>query len=310
MNEKMLIESLIKGMPRSKAQLNKPFESDSEILEFCGSKLLFNTDEFSSEDLFVDNDPYILGYNIAVAAISDIYASGGTPLYYAHSLTINEMFTDKYIREFYNGIADVLKLTDTAFIGGDFGRAEAWRCCVSVIGTSERPILRSGAKAGDVIYITGKIGSGNIQAAAKIHNINIVKTKFNLRRKEAEQLRQHVTSCIDTSDGVFNGINMIAQMSNTGFTIYDLPYSKAGIILSKILRLPKEMLFFCECGEYELLFTAPPNIKLPFYKIGEVTSGEKLLNGKDISKMNMSAREFENPKDYLKAVKNLCDELL
>ena len=310
MNEKNIIEKLIKNMPRSDIQLNKPFESDAEILEFAGKKLLYSMDEFSDEDLFMMNDPFVLGHNIAVAAISDIYASGGIPMFYAHSLTINETFTEKYLEKFYEGIAAVLRKANTAFIGGDFGKAESWRCCASVIGTSERPILRSTAKPGDVIYITGEIGAGNIQAAAKLYHTNVAKIKFKLRNQEAEMIRKVASSCIDTSDGVNNAINTIANMSGVGFAIEHLPYLRVGAILAKILGLPKEMLFFCECGEYELLFTAPPEITLPFHRLGKITACEKTLQGKDISKFNISAREFENPKDYLKAVKFLCDELL
>lgn len=310
MNEKNIIEKLIKNMPRSDIQLNKPFESDAEILKFAGKKLLYSMDEFSDEDLFMMNDPFVLGHNIAVAAISDIYASGGIPMFYAHSLTINETFTEEYLEKFYKGIAAVLRKANTAFIGGDFGKSESWRCCASVIGTSERPILRSTAKPGDVIYITGEIGAGNIQAAAQLYHTNVAKIKFKLRNQEAEMIRKVASSCIDTSDGVNNAINTIANMSGVGFAIEHLPYLRVGAILAKILGLPKEMLFFCECGEYELLFTAPPEITLPFHRLGKITACEKTLQGKDISKFNISAREFENPKDYLKAVKFLCDELL
>jgi len=57
------------------------------------------------------------------------------------------------------------------------------------------------------------------------------------------------------------------------------------------------------------LLTAPPEVCLPFYKIGRVTESEKLLNGNDISKINVSTREFENMADYLKVMKKLCEEL-
>jgi len=310
MTETELIEKLIKLMPRSDMQLNKPFESDSEILRFNTENMLFSTDEFSAEDLLLDKNPYILGYNIAAASISDIYASGGVPVFYAQSLTINKMFTEKYLMNFYAGVADVLKETNTSFMGGDFGKANDWRCCTSVIGSAEKPILRSGAKEGDNIYFTGKVGAGNVQAAAKLYNINVAKIKFNLRNKEAEIIRQNATSCIDTSDGVFNALMTISRMSNVGFEVFDLPYMNAGKIAARLMGIPKELLFLCECGEYELLFTAPENVELPFYKIGKIIKGKKIFNNKDVSKINISAREFEDAKEYLKVVKKACEELL
>ena len=310
MTEGELIVKLAKLMPRTDLQENELFESDSEILNFASKKMLFTTDEFSGEDMFSEKDPYILGHNIAVGAISDIYASGGVPMFYAHSLTVNELFNENFLVKFYKGVSDILKTAGVGFIGGDFGRAGEWRCCTSVIGVSEMPILRSGAKAGDSIYITGKVGSGNLQAAAKIYNIDTVKIKFSLRKDEAELIRQHATSCIDTSDGVFNAVNTISNMSSTGFELFNIPYIKAGTMMAKLLGLPKEMLFLCECGEYELLFTSAPDVDLPFYKIGRITESGKLLNNKDISKINISAREFKEMSGYMKVVKKLCEELL
>lgn len=310
MTETELIKKLIQLMPRTDMQLNKPFESDSEILRFNTEPMLFTTDEFSSEDLFLEKDPYTLGYNIAVASISDIYASGGVPVFYAQSLTINKMFTEKYLKDFYSGVACVLRETNTSFIGGDFGKGNDWRCCTSVIGSVQKPILRSGAEEGDNIYITGKVGAGNLQAAARLYNINVAKIKFSLRNKEAETIRQNATSCIDTSDGVFNALMTISEMSNIGFEIFDLPYIKTGKIASRIMDLPEEMLFLCECGEYELLLTAPENVELPFYKVGRIIQDKKIFKNKDISKIRINAREFENTKDYLKAVRKVCEELL
>ncbi len=315
MNEEQSINELIKEMPRSKNQLNKAFESDSEILsgvdlDFSGHNLLFSTDEFSDEDLFCTRDPFLLGHNIAVGALTDIYASGGEPLFYAHSLCIDEQFSKKYLDQFYKGIAGVLKEAGAVFIGGDFGKAKAWRCTTSVIGRARKPLLRSTARVGDSIYITGAIGGGNIGAVAKLMHIDIAKIKFRLPNKEAQTIREVATACMDTSDGVYQAVNTIAQMSGVGFSLDNLPYHKAGGIASKMLRLPKELLLFCECGEYELVFTTPKEIKLPFYKIGEITKEQKTLYGKDISSFDLRARAFEDPKDYLKAVKSLCDALL
>lgn len=310
MTERELIEKLAVLMPKTGLQQNGIFESDSEILRFGDRNLLFTTDEFSSEDMFAENDPYVLGHNIAVASVSDIYAGGGEPLFYAHSLTINKMFNENFLEKFYMGVSDVLKAAGVAFIGGDFGKAGEWRCCASLIGVSDRPILRSGAKTGDDIYVTGKVGGGNLQAAARIYNINAAKIKFNLRKDEAEIIRRHATSCMDTSDGLWSAVNTVSRMSETGFELFNIPYIKAGRLAAKLLGLPEEMLFLCECGEYELLVTAPPDISLPFYKIGRITESGKLLNGKDISGINVSAREFENMADYMKAVKKLCVELL
>lgn len=309
MQEKEWIERLIKLMPRSDSQLNNPFESDSEILKSQSGFLLFNIDEFSGEDLFLEHDPYVLGHNIACGTLSDIYASGGIPQYFALSLTIDKHFTPKYTELFYKGIADVLRHANVSFIGGDFSKSSTWRCNACAIGESKKPILRSGANVGDSIYLTGALGAGNVAAAVRLYHAPFLKIEFNLKHKDAALMRTCATSCIDTSDGVYKAVSSIADESRVGFALDYLPYAKSGRILSKVLHLPEEMLFFCECGEYELLFTAPPEAELPFLKIGTVTEHKRTLKGMDISNIKISAREFEDPKKYLKAVQTICEEL-
>lgn len=309
MQEKEWINRLIKLMPRSDLQINKPFESDSEILKSQNSFLLFNIDEFSGEDLFLEQDPYVLGHNVACGTLSDIYASGGIPQYFALSLTLDQQFTPQYTERFYQGIADVLRKANVSFIGGDFSQSDTWRCNACAIGETKKPILRSGAKAGDVIYLTGALGAGNVAAAARLYHVPFSKIAFNLKHEDARLVRTCATSCIDTSDGVYQAVLSIADESQVGFALDRLPYVKAGKLLAKVLRLPEEMLFFCECGEYELLFTAPPDAELPFIKIGTVMEHERTLKGRDISNIKISAREFKDPKQYLKAVQTICEEL-
>ena len=299
MKEKEFIDIINEVMPRSPLQVNKPFETDSEILELKHENgfLLFSTDEYSAEDMLVESDAFVLGHNIAVGTLSDNYATGGVPKYYAQSLTINAMFTQEYLRNFHRGVAAVLDQANVAFIGGDFGKSSLWRCTSSAIGFAERVVRRSGAKVGDAIYITGKIGAGNMQALK-------IKKRFTLRNAEAEVIRQCATSCIDTSDGLWNAINLIAAQSKTGFELHDLPYDAMGLRVAKSLGYPKEMLFFGEGGEFELLFTSPQI--LPFHKIGHITENSKTLDGKDISSFDLSAREFDCVEDYIEAVKEIC----
>lgn len=325
--EKEMIEVIHKHMPRSASQLNQLFEADSEIVDFHGKSLLYNIDEFSEEDLFRDEDPYVLGWNMAIGSISDILASGGKPKYYAHSLVIQTSWTKDYVEKLSLGIAEVLREVGAAFIGGDFGISKTWRYTGSVIGDLEGPpMLRSGAKVGDGIFVTGPIGFGNVEAAIVLYSENPLvkhitgrwKNSLRLRSKEAEVIKRYSCCCIDTSDGVFNALNVISEMSRTGFVVGNLSYVKSGLLLAKALNIPKEMLFLGECGEYELLFTLSKEAeeeflneaqeeKLKFYKIGEVKEqGHKSLRERDrkidFTTYDLRARDYTDPKDYLRDV--------
>ncbi|MDO0824170.1 thiamine-phosphate kinase [Desulfosporosinus nitroreducens] len=327
--EQEIIEVINRHMPRSTSQVNNLFESDSEIVAFHGKSLLYNIDEFSEEDLLREDDPYMLGWNMATGSISDILASGGSPKFYAHSMVIRDSWTKDYVEKLSLGVAQVLKKVGATFIGGDFGISKTWRYTGSVIGDLEgQAMLRSGAKVGDGIFLTGPIGRGNVEAALKLYEQNLLvkhlagrwKNSFQLRSKEAEVIKRYSRCCIDTSDGVFNALGSISEMSGTGFVVGSLPYVKSGLLLAKTLNLPKEMLFLGECGEYELLFTLGKEAeddfleealkkKLTFYKIGEVKDpGIKSLWEKareiDLRTYTLRARDWKDPRDYLRNVAN------
>ncbi|MDD2497603.1 MAG: AIR synthase related protein [Desulfitobacteriaceae bacterium] len=329
--EKEMIDLINRHMPRSPKQINQPFQADAEIIQFMESTLLYNIDEFSEEDLFRDNDPYVLGWNMAAGTISDILASGGSPKFYAHSLTACHSWGENYLELLARGIGAVLKETGTAFIGGDFGVSSVWRYTGSVIGElNGSPLLRNEAKIGEKIFLSGPVGRGNLEAALKIYAdhkfikkmTGTWKNYFPLRYREAEIIKKYSRCCIDTSDGVFNALNTISEMSGTGFVVNRMPYIKSGLMLAKALHLPEEMMFFGECGEYELLFTVSreneaaffqeaENKKMNFYPIGAVAEeGKKILRGKageiDLTGFNLKARDYAKIKEY---VRDLADFL-
>lgn len=210
--EKDIITIIANQLPRSDKQLNNLFESDSEIIQFDFTKLLFTVDEFSDEDHFRDHDPYILGWNLTVATISDILATGGLPRYYGHSVMIDKnKWGDFYLERFSTGIADVLKKTKAFFIGGDVGLSDHWHYTGIALGETNNTVTRIGAKPGDIILMTGQIGAGNLEAALNLYSRNLLlkkilkhyKTRLALRFDESRLISQYATSCIDSSDAGF-----------------------------------------------------------------------------------------------------------
>jgi thiamine-monophosphate kinase len=302
-------------------RLNRCHESDCEIITLDGKSYLFTTDEFSAEDRFCENDPRLLGWNIAAGALSDVYACSGTPLYYAHALTVASRWEGQYIGQFAKGVADALKESGARSIGGDCGRAEEWRCCVSIIaGCNGTPLTRMGARSGDHIYLSGRIGGGNIQAAlglAPLGKLRIPGVRFRLRMTESQFIKHYATCCIDTSDGVFKSLSIIADLNSCGYDLDALPYHRAGNLMARGASLPPLLLFLAECGEYELLFTVPHegNVEfnqqarmrgLRFFPLGRITAqGRTVMQGGhtlDLSTLRIEARDFSDAKSYLEAL--------
>ena len=326
-DEKHIIKLLAQHLPRCKDQLNKLFESDSEIVPFPSSRMLFSIDEFSAEDHFREDDPFLLGWNLAIATISNIYASGGIPLYYAHSIVIEKgTWNNDYYEEISKGIAAVLRETNTSFIGGDFGIAQQWHYTGVVIGTAENPIMRTGTKPGEIICMTGKAGAGNIEAALKhfhsqrsIQEIrNNYKMSFIPRVKESVLINQYATTCIDSSDGIVYALLTIADLNQVGFKLNEPSYIQEGETLCNKLSIPRVLLLLGECGEYELIFTIKEGdlskfekeaeqMNLSFSAIGQITeSPQKILITPgyqiDLTELNIKGKDFDNVDDYVSAL--------
>ena len=151
--------------------------------------------------------------------------------------------------------------------------------------------------------------------------LKTVKNKFHTHTKLAKIISKYASSAIDTSDGVLSALHTLSEINQKGFQIREIPYISKGIVASKILNLPKLLLFFGECGEYEILFTVNEHNKrsvikkfkadkLDIYEIGEIIENYKdksiSCSGKylDVSDYNLNARDFENVKDYLKEMIN------
>ena len=321
-SEKEIIEIMDRLLPQKR--LNRCNESDCEIIILGGKRFLYTTDEFSAEDRFCERDPRLLGWNIAAGAISDIYACGGAPIYYAHSLTVAKTWDTAFVEGLGRGVADALKKSGALFIGGDCGQAPAWRCCVSVIGAcKDAPMTRVGARPGHGIYLSGRIGAGSVQAALDVIPLGELsvskfsRIRFPLRGKEAGLIRRYATSCIDTSDGVWKAISIIADINGCGYAIDALPYHRAGALIAKAALLPQIMLFLSECGEYELLFTVPADRErkftqeahkngMRFFRLGVITENcRTAADGKntiDLSSLKIEARGFDSTRHYLRAL--------
>lgn len=328
LSEKEIIATVNECLPSGKGRLSTPHSHDAEVCLFNGDRVLFTTDEFSDEDLFPDQPPFILGWNIAAGAISDIIATGGHPEYYAHALTIGSNWDVPYLKEFCRGVSKVLGKYGVTFIGGDAGKSEKYRCTASVVGKPIRKSVgRSGASSGDFIFSSGGFGGGNVNAAISLYggkgplsglsNVSVV--KFHILYSYASLIAQFASSCIDTSDGFFRSLETIAERNNLGYFVEKIPLLKRGIVAAKIVSLPVSLLFFAECGEYELLFTVPQKKVQDMYTVAKKVHCAPLYIGKMVSQpdkrqihfgksrfngaaMNINGRDFADPKDYLREV--------
>ncbi|MDD4956447.1 MAG: thiamine-phosphate kinase [Candidatus Omnitrophica bacterium] len=203
-------------------------------------------------DMLVDGTHFRLrecGYGKAgrkavAVNLSDIAAMGGIPKYVLVSLGIPRGTTARSLDLLYDGILDMCKEYGVIVLGGDTNRAGRLVIDVSILGEveKERLTLRSGARKGDVVMITGPVRNGR-----RTH------LDFIPRVKEARAITSvcGVTAMIDTSDGIAMDMGRICAESGVGVVLdgKDIPLS-AGLDLA-------DALYYGE--SFELLFTVPEN---------------------------------------------------
>lgn len=327
--EEQLIRRITEILPVTPERKTPVYAADCELTEIDGISILTTLDDFSSEDLFRTDNPERLGWNIACAALADIFACGGIVKLYSHSLIPGPDWDDNYIESFIKGVSSALQGCGAGFIGGDLGYGKEWRYTSHVIGLNQgRMVDRRGAQHNDKLYLSGKIGLGNLEAALGLYGNNQLlhkafsayKPKFHLLHQESKLIAKYASAAIDTSDGLASNLLQLADQSQVGFKVKKIPYHNLANITSTLLRKPPVMLALGGCGEYELLFSVPQKhetslledaekMKITLFPIGSIIGGAKAprifcdsQHSLDLAKQLPRARDFETTSEYLEAL--------
>ena len=225
--------------------------------------------------------PEFLGHKALAVSLSDIAAMGGKPKWAMLSMGIPEnMWKTDFLDEFYCGWHKLAKKFDVELIGGDISKTPDKIAIDSIVlGEVKRnkAIMRSTAKCGDLIFVTGKLGGAALGLKALENDYDGFEELKNLQLKPfpriaaARKLAKIATSMIDISDGLSSDLAHICHQSNVG----------AKIFLEKIPthsdNFSSNTNYIFHGGEdFELLFTInPKNIShknlTDFYHIGEIT---------------------------------------
>ncbi len=225
--------------------------------------------------------PYDMGYKALAASISDIAACGGTPRYALVSVGLKNGDME-FVKGIYEGVKTVSEIYGVKIIGGDTTKSNTVFINVVIIGETKRFIGRGGAQAGDIICVTGEIGSSAGGLIALQNGIESVLTKKHLnplpRVKEGQELANYATSMIDISDGLLIDLSHILEDSQVEARIWKtkIPISKEVRQIANKLSISL-MDFVMNGGEdFELLFAIPKDKlneakkKVDFTEIGEI----------------------------------------
>lgn len=231
-------------------------------------------------------NPTDIGYRVVSVNLSDIAAMGATPRWMTLALSMPTA-NEEWLTTFAEGLHMAAAEHSVALIGGDTTSAPQVVVTVQVSGDvpTGEALLRSGARAGDTIYVTGTVGDAAAGLDGLMHGRPVKELVNRFARPTArvgygERLRGVASSAIDLSDGLYGDLRKLAFASGVGAEIdlQQLPVSDALIDN----YAPERVLSLALGGgdDYELLFTS--SRPLPDPGIMQVTAIGTVTESRDL----------------------------
>ena len=220
--------------------------------------------------------PDSIGYKSLARATSDLAAMGATPRYFLLTLALPAARTGAWLDGFLRGMARASRELGITVIGGDTTQSRTVFISITVLGeiAPGRALTRSGARPGDIIYVSGKLGRAQLglelvlrghahdrKLRALVQPHLYPKIRLELGGWLAKQ--RIATSAMDLSDGLSTDLARLCTASQVGAKIYASKVHTVVIPAAAAQKLGKRQLdplrLALHGGEdYELLFTIPP----------------------------------------------------
>jgi len=275
-----------------------------------GHELLVTTD-FTIENVHFRRDwhrPELVGRRCLTRGLSDIAAMGGEPLAAFLSLAVSSDVPQKWVDRFLKGLLDLAKEFKLPLAGGDTAQSiSGIQADIVVVGSVPRgkAVLRSGAKAGQQIYVTGELG-GSAAVLARLADSKPVGTEYSghfrpqARVAVGQWLRQRkiALAMIDLSDGLSTDLEHLCKESHVGAEIEAKAIPRAQIGPGK--KQVALDLALHGGDDYELLFTSASRVPskvagVQVTRIGRTTrsTGMRLI-GADGKARPLEARGWEH----------------
>lgn len=255
------------------------------------------TTDFTLEGIHFRRDwhsPESVGHRCLARGLSDIAAMGGEPVAVFLSVALPRDLPQSWVRSFMRCLIGLAQKYGAQLAGGDTAESpDGILADVIVVGTVPRgkAVRRSGARPGDRIFVSGELGG----SAATIAQMRASRKKLNPKyyprhfypepRIELGRILREksiVTAMIDTSDGLSTDLTHICEESGVGAEL-DAGLIPRAVVGRTARRVDLELAL--HGGEdYELLFTAPPDKRVPrqiggvrLAQIGYITRARRIL---------------------------------
>jgi len=219
-------------------------------------------------------DPEAIGWKAAARVLSDFAAMGADPQYLLINLVAPPEQDFQTLEKIYAGVSKVRKLFDVDLVGGDLAQGPTLELHVFGVGrmAKGKALLRSAARPGDIIYVTGPLG-GSFESGKHL--------SFMPRIKEAKWMRQSgfVHAMMDISDGLATDLRHILKASKVGAELNSGLIPKVGTLEQALFDGEDfELLFTVRAEEaVEFDFQCLENLEQKFTAIGKITAQPDVL---------------------------------
>ncbi|QSI28590.1 thiamine-phosphate kinase [Variovorax sp. RKNM96] len=226
-------------------------------------------------------EPARLGHKALAVNLSDLAACGAKPLAFTLALALPGV-DEHWLEGFSRGLFALADEHGCELVGGDTTRGPL-NICITVFGEvpAGAALLRSGAQAGDDIWVSGTLGDARLALEVFRGTIALPADVFAEARMRMEQptprvalgqaLRGIASSAVDVSDGLVGDLGHILGSSNVGATL-DADAAVSTVAAAGTPGLSVEMLRTCALSggdDYELVFTAPPSARAAVEQAGK-----------------------------------------
>jgi thiamine-monophosphate kinase len=241
-----------------------------------------------------------VGWKCLARAVSDIAAMGGQPRCFLLSLALPQTHTGRWLDEFLTGLRRAARRFRCLLAGGDTTKREEILINVTVVGEVRegRAVLRTGAKPGNVIFVSGRLGEAEL-------GLRLLRGGDTLAGRRDPALKKHLypeprlelgrwlaekglaTAMIDLSDGLSSDLPRLCAASAVGASIEETKLPIVPTAANKHTERFDGLQLALDGGDdYELLFAVPREkvVRIPRFfrgllltKIGEMTRGRAIL---------------------------------
>jgi len=311
-----LIDAIERRLGQRGGRVRRSVGDDAAVVDAGGSVAVTSLDSFVEGVHFslATHSPADVGHSALAAALSDLAAMGAAPGEVFVGIALSSEFGEQRALELIDAMEALAKRVGATIAGGDVVRSPALSVTVSVTGWAADAgdlVYRDGARAGDLIGVTGRLGGSGagrlllsgLRADLSAGARNGLVTR-HLRpqprlRCGRELARAGVSAMIDVSDGVATDAGHLARRSGVELCVAldRLPLADGVIKVARAAQRDPTELAATMGDDYELLVTAPPNVRARVQRaagdgdseltwIGEVGRGEgaRLIGagGKDV----------------------------